>query len=146
MTFIVGVASFAAMGLACAALIPNARSAPAVANATLLPLAFISNVFIPLEDPPRWLEIVGDIFPLKAFVVAFQDTMNPLVDAPALAWSKLGLVALWGFAGAAVAVKKFRWEPSVESVRVPRARGRRAQQSLGGADAALDRDAAAQQL
>lgn len=125
LTFIVGVASFAALGLACATLIPNARSAPAVANATLLPLAFISNVFIPLEDPPRWLEIVGNIFPLKAFVVAFQDTMNPLVDAPAFAWPELGLVGLCGLAGAAVATKKFRWEPGFEAASGGRSRGRR---------------------
>ncbi len=130
LTFVIGVAAFAALGLACAALIPNSRSAPAVANATILPLAFISNVFIPLEDPPRWLELAGDFFPLKPFVVAFQDTFNPLVDAPAFAWGKLGWVALWGLAGAVVAVTKFRWEPGVEpdepgggpAVRRPRGR------------------------
>ncbi len=128
-TFVVGVAAFAALGLACAALIPNARSAPAVANATLLPLAFISNVFIPLEDPPRWLEVAGDIFPLKAFVIAFQDAFNPFVEAPAFAWGKLGWVALWGLAGAAVAVTRFRWDPAVPPApaggpRRPRARRR----------------------
>ncbi len=112
-TFVVGVAAFAALGLAIAAVIPNARSAPAVANATILPLAFVSNVFIALEDPPRWLEVLGDVFPLKPFVVAFQDAFNPLVDAPAFAWGKLGWIALWGVAGAVVAVTRFRWEPSV---------------------------------
>ena len=111
-TFVVGVSAFAALGLACAALIPNARSAPAVVNATILPLAFISNVFIPLEDVPAWLETAGDFFPLKAFVLAFQDTLNPLVDAPAFQWDKLAWVALWGVAGAAVAIRRFRWEPN----------------------------------
>jgi ABC-2 type transport system permease protein len=112
-TFVLGVAAFAALGMACAAMVPNARSAPAVANATLLPLAFVSNVFIPLEDPPRWLEVVGDFFPLKPFVVAFQDTFNPFVDAPAFDWGKLAWLALWGVAGTAVALRRFRWEPSV---------------------------------
>ena len=145
-TFTVGVASFAALGLACAALIPNARSAPAVANATLLPLAFISNVFIPLEDPPRWVEIVGDVFPLKGFVVAFQDTLNPLVPAPAFAWPELGLVALWGLAGAAVATKKFRWEPGFESASGGGSRRRPADPSVRIGGSALDGDAAPQQL
>lgn len=129
LSFFVGIASFAALGMACASLIPNARSAPAVANATLLPLAFISNVFIPLEDSPLWLEIVGDIFPLKGFVVAFQDSMNPSVDAPGFAWTELGLVALWGLLGAAVATKKFRWESGFEtSFEGKNARRRRAVQ------------------
>jgi ABC-2 type transport system permease protein len=109
-TFLVGVFSFSALGLAVAALVPNARSAAAVANATILPLAFVSNVFIPLEDPPQWLETVGNIFPLKPFAVSFQDTLNPLVPAPAFNWDKLAFVALWGVAGAIVAVRYFRWE------------------------------------
>ena len=95
-TFVLGVSTFAALGLAIAGLVPNADSAPAVANATILPLAFVSDVFIPLEDPPRWLEIVGNIFPLKPFVNAFQNTLNPLVDAPGFSWSKLAAVAAWG--------------------------------------------------
>ncbi|MGI9624022.1 MAG: ABC transporter permease [Acidimicrobiales bacterium] len=110
-TFVVGVAAFAALGLACASLVPNARSAPAVANATLLPLAFVSNIFVPLEDPPRWVEVIGDFFPLKPFVVAFQDTLNPLVEPPGFSWSSLAWVAVWGAVGTVVALAKFRWEP-----------------------------------
>jgi ABC-2 type transport system permease protein len=118
-TFVVGVCSFSALGLAVASFVPNARSAAAVANATILPLGFVSNVFIPIEDPPQWLETLGNIFPLKPFVVSFQDTMNPLVPAPAFNWDKLAFVALWGVAGAVVAVRYFRWEssPATRSTR-----------------------------
>jgi ABC-2 type transport system permease protein len=111
-TFLVGVTTFSALGLAVAGLVPNARSAAAVANAIILPLGFVSNVFIPIEDPPRWLETVGDIFPLKPFTVSFQDTLNPFVEAPAFNWAKLAYVALWGVAGAVVAVRYFRWDSS----------------------------------
>jgi ABC-2 type transport system permease protein len=111
-TFVVGVFSFSALGLAVAAFVPNARSAAAVANATILPLGFVSNVFIPIEDPPQWLETIGNVFPLKPFVVSFQDTLNPLVPAPAFNWEKLAFVALWGVAGAIVAVRYFRWDSS----------------------------------
>jgi ABC-2 type transport system permease protein len=127
-TFLVGVFTFSALGLAVAGLIPNARSAPAVANATLLPLAFVSNIFIPIEDPPQWMETLGDIFPLKPFTVSFQDTLNPLVEAPAFNWAKLGYVALWGIAGAIVAIKFFRWE-SVAGGRSTRGRRPRRQAS-----------------
>lgn len=113
-TFVVGVGTFAALGMACAALIPNASSAPAVANATILPLSFVSNIFIPLEDPPRWLDLIGDIFPLKSFVIAFQDAFNPFVESPAFDWGKLAWMAGWGAVAGIVAVRKFRWEPSAE--------------------------------
>ena len=124
LTFVVGVASFAMVGLAVAGLVPDADSAPAVANATILPLAFVSDVFIPLDDPPRWLDVVGDVFPLKPFVNAFQDTLNPFVAAPGVEWGRLGYIAAWGVAGALLATRTFTWEPST-SVRSRRSRGRR---------------------
>ena len=54
-TFLVGVAAFAAMGMAIAGLCPSASAASALANAIILPMAFISDVFIAMEDPPDWL-------------------------------------------------------------------------------------------
>ncbi len=124
-TFVVGVAAFAALGLALTTIIPNAESAPAVANATILPLAFISDVFVPLDDPPRWLEATANFFPLKPFVNAFQDTFNPLVEAPGFAWDRLGWIALWGVVGAIVAARRFRWEPAVGATSGRRRRSRR---------------------
>ena len=125
LTFIIGVVCFAALGLAVAGLVPTADSAPAVANATILPLAFVSDVFIPLENPPRWLELVGDVFPLKPFVNSFQNTLNPLVDAPAFTWDKMAVVLAWGIGGAVVARTTFTWEPSVSGSRRDKRRGRR---------------------
>ena len=130
LTFFVGVGSFAALGLAVAGLVPNSDSAPAVANATILPLAFVSDVFVAIEDPPRWLELIGDIFPLKPFVNSFQNTLNPLVDAPAFTWDKLAVVLAWGIGGAVVARYSFRWEPSTSGSRSDkRRRGRRTAQA-----------------
>jgi ABC-2 type transport system permease protein len=111
-TFVVGVAAFAALGIAVAGLVPSASSASAVANATILPLSFVSNIFIPLEDPPAWLATVGDIFPLKPFASSFQDAFNPLVEAPAIDWGALALIAAWGVVGLVVALTTFRWEPT----------------------------------
>ncbi len=85
-TFVVGVSTFSALGLAVAGLIPNARSAAAVANATILPLGFISNVFIPIEDPPQWLETLGNFFPLKPFVGRLPGHAQSGGAAPAFDW------------------------------------------------------------
>lgn len=111
-TFAIGVASFAALGMMVAALVPSAASAGAVANATILPLAFVSNVFIVTgEDAPTWLTTVGNVFPLRPFVESFQDALNPFVDAPLFPWERMGYVALWGIVGLFVAVRRFTWEP-----------------------------------
>jgi ABC-2 type transport system permease protein len=112
LTFVVGVSSFAALGMAVAALVPTASSASAIANATILPLAFVSGVFVVVEEYPAWIDTIGDLFPLKPFVQSFQAAFNPVVEAPAIDWGALAFIALWGVAGAVVAVKRFRWEPA----------------------------------
>lgn len=123
LTFVVGVCSFAALGMAIAALVPTASSAAAVANATILPLAFISNVFIVTgDDAPGWMTTVGNLFPLRPFVESIQDSFNPFVPAPAIDWSRLGFVALWGVVGAVVAVKRFTWEPNPSGTTTRRRR------------------------
>lgn len=121
-TFLVGVTAFAALGMAVAAVIPSAASASAIANVIILPLAFVSNVFIVTDDAPDWIGIVGDIFPLKPFVESFQDCFNPLVDPPAFSWANLAYVLVWGAVGAFVAVRRFRWEPHGSTTRRRRAR------------------------
>lgn len=125
-TFLVGVASFAALGMAVAALIKTASSASAVANATILPLAFVSDVFVVVDDPPRWLEILGNVFPLKPFVNAFQDCFTPFVEAPAFSPGRLAFVAAWGAAGLVIAITRFRWEPSGAAPRGRRAKSQSA--------------------
>jgi ABC-2 type transport system permease protein len=117
-TFVVGVLCFAALGMLVAALAPSGDSAPAITNATLLPLAFISDVFIPPSDTaPGWISTVADIFPLKHFVVAFQDAFNPVVVASRdswldfFEWGSLAVMTLWGVGAMVLALRWFTWEP-----------------------------------
>ena len=145
-SFAVGAAAFAALGLLVAALIPTGDTAPAVTNATLLPIAFVSDVFIPIEDPPVWLETLGNIFPLKHFVRAFGDAFHPALTGNGFAWTgeefseltgtgeyaiglHLVVMAAWGIVGAFLAVRYFRWDPSGTEGRVRKRRRGAAEES-----------------
>ncbi len=129
-TFVVGVASFAMLGLALTAVAPSAQGAPALAQATILPAAFVSDVFMPLgEDPARWMVLVGDIFPLKPFVHSFFAPFDPFRTGSAWEPEHLLVIAAWGVFGAVVAAWRFRWEPSVGSGGVRGRRSRRTQSS-----------------
>lgn len=110
-TVAVGAAAFSALGLALASVTPNAEAAPAVANATILPVLFISDVFVRLDDPPRWLDILGDIFPVKHLSEACQAAFNPFETGTGFEWWDLAVVAAWGLAGAVLAVRFFSWYP-----------------------------------
>jgi ABC-2 type transport system permease protein len=111
LTLAVGAASFCALGLAISGPIPNADSAPAIVNASILPLLFISDVFIRLEDPPTWLEITSKLFPVKHFVDGMLASFFPVPGESSLRLGDLAIVALWGLAGVMVAARLFRWEP-----------------------------------
>ena len=108
---LVGAASFAALGLALTGVIPNADAAPPIVNATILPLLFISGVFIPIGDhAPKWVDVVGKVFPVRHLVDAFLGAYygKPVFD---FSWGDVGVVALWGVAGLVVAARTFSWEP-----------------------------------
>jgi ABC-2 type transport system permease protein len=111
LTIVVGAAAFSALGLALASLTPNAEAAPAVANATILPVLFISDVFVRLDDPPKWLAILGDIFPVKHLSEASQAAFSPFETGAGFEWLDLAIVAAWGLAGALIAARFFSWYP-----------------------------------
>ena len=107
LTLVLGAATFCVLGLALTAFVPNADAAPAVVNATILPLLFISNVFIPLDGAPAWIEALSSFFPVRHFA----DAMLDVYAGNGLAWSDLGVMAAWALAGAVVALRFFSWEP-----------------------------------
>lgn len=104
----VGGASFCALGLALAGLIPNAAAAPAIVNAAVLPLYFISDVFVRLDESSVLAQI-GNLFPIRHLANALQSVWNPVVvpfDPMDLVW-----IAAWGALGLVVALRTFTWEP-----------------------------------
>lgn len=111
LAFLVGVSVFSALGLLVAALSPSAEAGPAITNATILPLAFISDIFIRMESPPAWMEAVADFFPLKHFVIAFRDPLNPLLEQPVYHWGRLAYMALWGLLAVVLTLRLFKWDP-----------------------------------
>ena len=105
---VVGAASFSAMGLAITTVIPNADASPAIVNASILPLLFLSGVFIPITNStPEWVSTVSKIFPIRHFV----DAMNAGFLGTPFSWTDVWLVAAWGLAGLIVAARFFSWEP-----------------------------------
>lgn len=139
LAFAVGATAFSALGVAVAGLIRKAEAAPAVANAVILPMAFISNTFIAMDesDMPTWIDVVSSILPLRPFVESMQDAFNPTIDAPAFNWPNLAVLAAWGLVGALLAWRFFKWEPVTDVARLGasgRRRRRQRRRSAGRPD------------
>lgn len=111
-TIALSAATFCALGLAVSSFVPNAQAASAIANGTILPILFISDVFVRLgDDPPAWIDFIGDIFPVKHLSQACLTAFNPYETGWGFEWLDLAVIALWGVIGAAVALRYFTWEP-----------------------------------
>jgi len=111
LVFLVGLAAFSALGLAVSAVVKNSDAVPAVANAVILPMAFVSDVFIQTDEAPDWLQTIGDILPMKHFVSLFGDAFNPFVEGSVLGWGSLAVMVAWGAAALVVTVRFFSWDP-----------------------------------
>lgn len=109
-TIAVGAATFSALGLALTGAIPNADASPAIVNATILPLLFLSGIFIPIQDPNAWYVTVAKVFP----VYHFAEAMNSAYFSPTGSGFEGGdllVMGAWGLAGVLLAARFFSWEP-----------------------------------
>jgi ABC-2 type transport system permease protein len=111
LTVIVGTISFCCMGYALASFIRNEDAAQPVTQALILPLYFISGVFVAVTALPHWLVDIADIFPVRHLEAALLAAYNPHSSGAGFAISDLLVVAAWGAAGLVVALKRFTWLP-----------------------------------
>ncbi len=110
-TLAVGAFAFSCIGFALTAIIPSQDAAPAVTNATVLPLYFMSGIFIPDSEIPDGVLKVADVFPIRHFFEAFFTAWDPATTGAGFELGDLAIVAAWGVAGLVAAMLAFRWEP-----------------------------------
>ncbi len=106
----IGAASFSCLGIALTAAIPTQDAAAPIVNFLLLPLYFLSGVFIPDDQLPSGIIHFADVFPVRHFFLAFFDAYVP-GGANVVDWGHLLVVGIWGLGGLLLAVRYFRWTP-----------------------------------
>lgn len=111
LTVIVGTLAFCCLGFALASVIRNQDSAQPITQAAVLPLYFISGVFIAVPALPHWLVDVAAFFPVRHLAAALLTAYNPHTSGAGFAGGDLLVVVLWGAAGLAIALWRFSWVP-----------------------------------
>lgn len=119
-TFVLAVVCFAALGVALVGLFRSAQTFTAVGLATLLPLSFVSDIFLIGADFPTWLDAVSWSFPLRHAVHGVADPFAVGATGSGFDVGHLAVILAWTVAGALVAVKRFGWEPRAEQGRAHR--------------------------
>ena len=111
LTLVIGTFSFCSLGLALSIVIPSEQASPPITNFTVLPLYFLSGVFVPETEIPDGVLTFASIFPIRPFFQAFLTAYDPLTVGAGFDWGHLAVVAAWGVAGTLVTLRWFRWAP-----------------------------------
>lgn len=105
----VGTLAFFAIGMLAGSFAKTEEAASAIANLVVLPMAFLSGTFFPIDAAPSWLKLVSNAFPLRhlndgmlAVMVRGQGVEALVVPVAVL----LGFTVVVG----AVAAALFSWD------------------------------------
>ncbi|SRR6266487_737501 len=104
-----GTLAFLSIGLVAGAITKSVEAASALANLIVIPMAFLSGSFIPLNIAPPWLQTISQVLPLRHL----NDAMLGVLargDGPAAVLPQLALLLGFALVIAVVAVRLFRWD------------------------------------
>jgi ABC-2 type transport system permease protein len=101
--------AFMTVGLVVGAVSKSPEGASGLANLIIMPMAFLSGSFIPLDGAPPWMSGVAKILPLGHLNQGMLDVMVR-GDGPAAVLQPLGVLLAFGVVFGLVAIRLFRWE------------------------------------
>jgi ABC-2 type transport system permease protein len=104
-----GTLAFLAIGLLAGSFTKTPEAASAVANLIVLPMAFLSGAFFPLEGAPPWLEAISKALPLRHLVDGMLAVMVR-GEGPAAVLPQLGILLGFAIVVAAISVAVFQWD------------------------------------
>ena len=106
-----GALCFSAVGLAVSGLVTRPDASLPLAYGTILPLAFISDVFFPSTSAPTWLRHVAEAFPLSPIAKPAEAVFAPGSAGWSMTAMQFGVVLAWTAGALLVAAIVFHWEP-----------------------------------
>jgi ABC-type multidrug transport system permease subunit len=108
-TVLSGALAFLAIGMLIGAWAKTQESAQAITQIVVLPMAFLGGSFFRIDQAPKWLRIVSEIFPLRHL----NDGMIKVIargQGPASVLPQIGILLAFALVAAVIAVRVFRWE------------------------------------
>jgi ABC-2 type transport system permease protein len=112
LTAIAGSIAFCILGYALSTFVDSEDAAQPMVQAIILPLYFISGIFIPNVNLPHWLRDVAKFFPVQHLADGLHHAYDPAVHSAGIVWSDIGVLAIWAAFGLVVALRRFSWMPA----------------------------------
>jgi ABC-2 type transport system permease protein len=114
--FTLGTVTCSLIGIAISSLSRSATNSFPVIGLPFIVLQFISGVYVPFYNVPRWLQQIASLFPLRWMSQGLRSAFLPARAAvlePAHSWQhgETALVLLvWAAAGLVLCLRTFRWQ------------------------------------
>ncbi|HKS98176.1 MAG TPA: ABC transporter permease [Rugosimonospora sp.] len=104
-----GTLAFLSLGLVIGAFAKTDDSAQGIVQLVVLPMAFLSGSFFPLDAAPAWLQTLSKLLPLRYLVESMRDVMVRGKDAVSVL-PTLGGLLLFAAVLTLLASRLFRWD------------------------------------
>ncbi|WP_330175414.1 ABC transporter permease [Streptomyces sp. NBC_01498] len=105
---VLGITAFLAVGVIVGSFARTPEAVAAVANCLMVPMAFLSGSFFPLDAMPGWMQNVSLVLPLRYF----NDGVSAAITGDGGSGEILvacGGIAAFAVVFCAIALKTFRW-------------------------------------
>jgi ABC-2 type transport system permease protein len=107
-----GVVCWSVLGAAVSTLVSDTNSALPVAYGTILPVAFISDVFFPASAAPAWLRDIASALPVAPIARAAETVFVRTATEWPMTATQLGVVFAWTVGASLFTAVMFRWQPA----------------------------------
>lgn len=105
---VLGAATFVSLGTVIGAVVRSTESANNIASVLTVPLAFLSDAYIPIDRFPAQIGAVLRLLPSTQFIDAFRGiAMRGESLTHYAGW--IAILVLWTIAGTALSARYFRW-------------------------------------
>ena len=104
-----GTLAFMSIGLLAGSISKTEEGAIGLANFVVLPMAFLSGSFFPLDGAPSWIKTISNLLPLKHLNDGMLDTMVR-GDGPSSALTPILILLAFAAVLAAISARLFRWD------------------------------------
>ncbi|MFC0433148.1 ABC transporter permease [Kutzneria buriramensis] len=108
---IIGSLSFFSIGVLVGSIAKSEEAATGITNVIVLPMAFLSGTFFPLQNAPQWLQTVSEVLPLRHLNDGMVDVLVRGKGVEALVTPTAVLLA-FTVVVAFAASRFFSWEDS----------------------------------
>ncbi|MGH3427415.1 MAG: ABC transporter permease, partial [Mycobacteriales bacterium] len=106
---ICGTLAFLGIGMVAGSFAKTAEGASGISNLIVLPMAFLSGAFFPLDDAPAWLRTISQIFPLKHMVDGTRDVFIRGSANFGTILPDMGILLAFAVVSTGIALKLFKW-------------------------------------